>query len=131
MQAVVDELREIHRIGLEVSGSLQDRHRVRDVLRGRVRRLIDTYGEIPELKQFLTVKLRNAEPDLFLYVLDPRVASTNNAAERGLREPVVHRKVRGSIRSEDTMIWWENLFTCVMTWRVRNMDIHAELAKYV
>ena len=79
---------------------------MRDVLRGRVRRLIDTYEEIPELKQFLTVKLRNAEPDLFLYVLDPRVAPTNNAAERGLREPVVHRKVRGSIRSEGTMIWW-------------------------
>ena len=130
-QAVRDELREIHRIGLEANGTLQERQRVRDVLRERVRRLIDTYGEIPELKQFLTVKLRNAEPDLFLYVLDPRVASTNNAAERGLREPVVHRKVRGSIRSEDTMIWWGNLFTCVMTWRARNMDIHAELAKYV
>ena len=41
-QAVLDELREIHRIGLEASGSLQDRHRVRDVLRGRVERLIDT-----------------------------------------------------------------------------------------
>ena len=88
-------------------------------------------GEIPELKQFLTVKLRHAAPGLFLYVFDPRVASTNNAAERGLREPVVHRKVRSSIRSEDTMIWWGNLFTCVMTWKARNMDTYTELAKYV
>ena len=89
------------------------------------------YGENPVPNHFLTVKLRNAERDLFLYVVDPRVASTNNAAERGLREPVVHRKVRESIRSEETMKWWGNLFTSVMTWRVRNVDIHEELAKYV
>ena len=128
---VRDMLKGIHRLGLEATGSIQERRRVRNLLRKRVKRLIDTYGESPVLNHFLTITLRNAEPDLFLYVLDPRVASTNNAAERGLREPVVHRKVRGSIRSEDTMIWWGNLFTCVMTWRVRNMDIHAELAKYV
>ena len=59
------------------------------------------------------------------------VNTYNNAAERGLREPVVHRKVRGSIRSEETMKWWGNLFTCIMTWRARNVDIHEELAKYV
>ena len=27
--------------------------------------------------------------------------------------------------------WWGNLFTCIMTWRARNVDIHEELAKYV
>ena len=130
-QTVRDMLKEIHRLGLEATGSIQERRRVRNLLRKRVKRLIDTYGENPVPNHFLTVKLRNAERDLFLYVLDPRVASTNNAAERGLHEPVVHRKVRGSIRSEETMKWWGNLFTCIMTWRARNVDIHGELAKYV
>ena len=130
-QTVRDMLKEIHRLGLEAAGSIQERRRVRNLLRKRVKRLIDTYGENPVLNHFLTVKLRNAERDLFLYVVDPRVTSTNNAAERGLREPVVHRKVRGSIRSEETMKWWGNLFTCIMTWRARNVDIHEELAKYV
>ena len=128
---VLERLREIHRIGLEAGGSLQERRRVRNLLRRRVKRIIAAYGDTPALGDFLTKKLRNAESDLFLYVLDSRVASTNNAAERGLREPVVHRKVRGSIRSEETMKWLGNLFTCVMTWRARNMDIHAELAKCV
>ena len=130
-QTVRDMLKGIHRLGLEATGSIQERRRVRNLLRKRVKRLIDTYGESPVLNHFLTVKLRNAERNLFLYVVDPRVASTNNAAERGLREPVVHRKVRGSIRSEETMKWWGNLFTCIMTWRARNVDIHEELAKYV
>ena len=130
-QTVRNMLKGIHRLGLEATGSVQERRRVRNLLRKRVKRLIGTYGENPVLNHFLTVKLRNAERDLFLYVVDPRVASTNNAAERGLREPVVHRKVRGSIRSEETMKWWGNLFTCIMTWRARNVNIHEELAKYV
>ena len=130
-QTVRDMLKEIHRLGLEATGSIQERRRVRNLLRKRVKRLIGTYGENPVPNHFLTVKLRNAERDLFLYVVDPRVAATNNAAERGLREPVVHRKVRGSIRSEETMKWWGNLFTCSMTWRARNVDIYEELARYV
>ena len=89
-QAVLDRLREIHRIGLEAGGTLQARRRVRNLLRRRVKRIIAVYGRVPALGDFLTKKLRNAEQDLFLYVLDPRVASTNNAAERGLREPGVH-----------------------------------------
>ena len=88
---------------------------MRNLLRRRVKRIIAAYGHIPEPGDFLTKRLRNAEPDLFLYVLDSRVASTNNAAERGLRESVVHRKVHGSIRSEETMKWLGNLFTCAMT----------------
>ena len=61
---------------------------MRNLLRRRVKRIIAAYGHIPEPGDFLTKRLRNAEPDLFLYVLDSRVASTNNAAERGLRESV-------------------------------------------
>ena len=130
-QIVLDRLREIHRIGLEATGSLQERRRVRNLLRKRVKRLIDAYGDIPALHDFLVKKLHNAEPNLFLYVLDPRVDSTNNAAERELREPVVHRKIRGAIRSAASMEWWGNLFTCVMTWRMRKMDVYEELAKCV
>ena len=104
-QDILDRPREIHRIGLEASGSQQERRRVRNLLRSRVKRIIAAYGDNPALCDFLTKKLRNAKPDLFWYVLDPRVPSTNNAAERELHEIVVHRKVRGPIRSEETMRW--------------------------
>ena len=65
-----DMLKEIHRLGLEATSSIQERRRVRNLLRKRVKRLISTYGENPVLNHFLTVKLRNAERDLFLYVVD-------------------------------------------------------------
>ena len=40
---------------------------------------------------------------MFTFLTDPRIPPTNNGGERGLREPIVHRKVRGAIRSEETM----------------------------
>ena len=54
-----------------------------------------------------------------------------NAAERSLLEIVVHRKVRGGIRSEDTMAWMGNLFPCVPTWKNRGRDYLREIARYV
>ena len=49
------------------------------------------------LEKFMT-KLANALPGMFRFVTDPPIPATNNAAERALRELVIHRKVRGSIR---------------------------------
>ena len=76
-------------------------------------------------------KLANALPNLFRFVTDPSIPATNNAAERGLRELVVHRKVRGSIRSEKTMDWMANIFTCVTTWKARGADYMAQVTAYV
>ena len=59
-------------------------------------------------------KISNAGGDLFRFVLNPKIPPTNNAAERGLREIVVHRKVRGGIRAEGTMTWMANFFSCVV-----------------
>ena len=129
-QAVLDALRAIYEIGCNVEGSAKERRRVRALLDKRVRRLVSKYADVPELKQFIT-RLSNARPNLFHFVTNPRLPSTNNAAERGLREIVVHRKVRGSIRAEDTMTWMGNLFSCVATWRQRDMDVLEELTKYI
>ena len=58
------------------------------------------------------------------------IPPTNNAAERGLREIVVHRKIRGGIRAKETMTWLANFFSCVMTWKNNKLDYLAEIAKY-
>ena len=129
-QEVLDALVEIYRIGCQVKGSAKERRRVRALLDKRVRRLVLKYGDVPEIKSFIT-KLSNARPNLFHFVTDPRIPPTNNAAERGLREIVVHRKVRGSIRAETTMTWMGNLFSCISTWMQRKMDISSELVKYI
>ena len=76
-------------------------------------------------------KLERALPDMFRSMFDPRIPAGNNPAGRRLREPVVHRKVRGSIRSGHTMDWMGALFTCVGTWKGRGLDHVERLARYV
>ena len=129
-QRVRDTLRKIYRTACNVKGPMRERRRMRALLDRRVHRIVAKYKDVPELKSFITT-LSRARPDLFHFVTDPRLPSTNNAAERGLREIVVHRKVRGSIRAEATMTWMGNLFSCVSTWRERGMDVQEELVKYI
>ena len=45
-------------------------------------------------------KLKSASKDLFTFTLYRGVEPTNNHAERELREPIVHRKIRGQLKSE-------------------------------
>ena len=71
-----------------------------------------------------------AGSDLFRFVLNPNILPTNNAAECGLQEIVVHRKIRGGIRAKETMTWLANFFSCVMTWKNNKLDYLAEIAKY-
>ena len=70
-----------------------------------------------------------AAGDLFEFVVDTRILPTNNIAERGLREIVVHRKVRGAIRAAEAMEWTGYLFTCVTTREAQGKDRREELVK--
>ena len=127
---VADALRRTYRAGVGYKGPPGRRRGLRDALRKRVSRIIGRHAGHPVLEKFMT-KLTNALPDLFRFVTDPSIPATNNAAERGLRELVVHRKVRGSIRSEKTMDWLANIFTCVMTWKARGIDYMTQMAAYI
>ena len=127
---VADALRRIYWDGMDGKGPPDRRRSLRDALRKRVSRIIDRYADHPVLEKFMT-KLSNALPNLFRFVTDPSIPATNNAAERGLRELVVHRKVRGSIRSEKTMDWLANIFTCVATWKARGIDCMTQMVAYI
>ena len=120
---------------------LSHRRKWRKRLAARIKRLVDRYktdkkarefepGDTSEeavLRVFMT-KLDNARRYLFTFLVDPRIPPTNNAAERGLREFVVHRKVRGCIRTEETMEWMANIFTCMTTWKNKGLNRLTELA---
>ena len=95
----------------------------------RMLRMINKYRTHSLLNQCMK-KLERALPDTFRFVLDSEIPADNNPAERHLREPVVHRKIRGCIRSEETMEWLGALFTCVSTWKCQGLDYVKELAKY-
>lgn len=68
---------------------------------------------------------------LFTFVMHPGVDSTNNAAERVLRETVIHRKIRAQLKTEKGMEMFGNIMTSVMTWDMRGLNIIEEVRKYV
>ena len=85
------------------------REKASALLLARIDRIVARYADDPVLEKFM-IKLRNAGSDLFRFVLDPKIPPTNNAAERGLREIVVHRKIRGSKGRRDDDVVGKFLF---------------------
>ncbi len=61
-------------------------------------------------------------PELFTFVAEPGVDSTNNAAERSVRPVVVQRKISGGTRSPAGTSTFTTLQTLFGTWRARNLD---------
>ena len=132
--AAYDVLRRLRKIYDDVKNVSKKRSReIRDnasvLLLARINGIITRYSDDPLLKKFIG-KINNAGSDLFRFVLNPNIPPTNNAAERGLHKIVVHRKIRGGIRAEETMTWMANFFSCIMTWKNKGLDHIAELAKY-
>ncbi len=61
-------------------------------------------------------------PELFSFVGDPAVPTTNNAAERCIRPIVVQRKISGGTRSAAGTSTFTALATLFGTWRARGLD---------
>jgi hypothetical protein len=61
-------------------------------------------------------------PELFTFVMDPALASTNNAAERSVRPVVCQRKISGGTRSPEGTRTFCTLATLFGTWRARGLD---------
>ena len=64
--------------------------------------------------------------DLFVFVEDPTVPPTNNAAERSLRHLVTARKISGGTRSAAGTATRMTLATLFGTWRLQGLDPLAE-----
>ena len=111
-------------------GSAKERMKKRYELARRVRELADEYGGDAALREF-AVTLQNAAFDLFLFVVDPEVAPTNNPAEQLLREPVIVRKIRGSLRSERSATVMCALLSCMTTWERHGLNPIIELKKLI
>ncbi len=99
-------------------------------LEKRTRNLVKRYANDEIVGKFVA-KLSRAIPDMFRFVIDPRIPSTSNLAEQSLREYVVCRRIRGCLRSEKSMERRGNLYTCVTTWKNLGQDYLAELVRYI
>lgn len=64
--------------------------------------------------------------ELFVFVADPAVPPTNNAAERSLRHLVVSRKISGGTRSAEGSTTKMTLASVFGTWRAQGLNPFAE-----
>jgi len=60
------------------------------------------------------------------FVGEPAVSPTNNAAESALREPVVLRKIIGTLRNDRGMFVHETFLSLLATWRQQGRNPYEE-----
>jgi hypothetical protein len=81
-------------------------------------------GSAPSVKKpvpqrVLCERIERFLPELFVFVADPRVPPTNNAAERALRPTVISRKISGGTRSDKGSKTKTDLASLFGTWLLR------------
>lgn len=67
-------------------------------------------------------KISNGFDYWFTFVIQPGVESTNNRAERAIREHVVQRKIIGTLRNRKGTSIHERLMTVMATWSQQGLD---------
>ncbi|EMA45225.1 ISH10-type transposase ISHwa11, partial [Halococcus morrhuae DSM 1307] len=77
--------------------------------------------------QDLVGKIRNGLGSWLTFVTEPDVDSTNNRAERALREQVMLRKMFRSLRSAEGVRIHETITTMLATWERRGLDPPEQL----
>jgi transposase len=101
--------------------------RQRQAYEAEVRALCAPYvgvGEAPQ--RTLCVRITKHLADLFVFVADPAVPPTNNAAERSLRHLVTCRKISGGTRSPAGTATKMTLATLFGTWHLQGLNPFAE-----
>jgi transposase len=72
--------------------------------------------------QNLVEKIKNGLGHWLTFMTEPDVDSTNNRAERALREQVMLRKVFRSLRPAEDVRIHETITTMLATWKRRDLD---------
>ncbi len=75
----------------------------------------------------LIEKIRNGLGHWLTFVTEPEVDSTNNRAERALREQVILQKIFRSLRSADGVQIHETITTMLATWQRHGLDPPSKL----
>ena len=75
---------------------------------------------------------RSKEADHWLtFVGEPAVSPMNNAAGNALREPVVLRKIIGTLRNDCGMFVHKTLLSLMATWRQQGRNPYEEITRVV
>jgi hypothetical protein len=82
--------------------------------------------EYEEVQKLIT-KIRNGLGHWLTFVTEPDVDSTNNRAERALREQVMLRKMFRTLQSDEGVYIHETITTMLATWKLRGLDPPEQL----
>jgi hypothetical protein len=85
-------------------------------------------SEIPKFVKSICIKHRE---NLFRFVDNPEVESTNNRAERGLRPLVVMRKISGGNRSKAGVQATEIFSSVINSWQLQGRNFIADGTNYL
>jgi len=96
-------------------------------LEGRLLACCRPFGADPLAVQArLCRRIERHIKELFVFVADPAVPATNNAAERSLRHLVASRKISGGTQSKQGTTTKMTLASLFGTWRARGLNpLHA------
>lgn len=104
----------------------EHRELMRERARETVAGIVATDAE-SEAVQTLLGKIDGGRGHWLEFVTNPAVEPTNNAAENALREPVVLRKIIGTLRTEAGRFAHETLLSLLATWKQQDRNPYEEL----
>jgi hypothetical protein len=115
---------------LESDPSPRERADLQRVARRELESLIDR--SVPDGPvATLLGKIEGGLDHWLTFVGEPAVSPTNNAAENALREPVVLRKIIGTLRNDRGMFVHETVLSLLATWRQQGRNPYEELRRAV
>jgi len=92
----------------------------------RLRYWLNKHYVSGEAKGFIG-KVRNGFDYWFTFVLVSGLEPTNNLAERALKEPVVQRKIMGTLRNERGTVIYETMMSLLATWSKQELDTFDQM----
>lgn len=120
--------RTLHALFLEMGLALEQvqadpigRERVYDEMRAKLWRFATEHWRTWQCQQ-LAERIKKYLDDLVVWLIDPAVDPTNNAAERALRGAVVTRKTSFGSRSKRGAHAFARMLSIIMTWERQDKD---------
>lgn len=126
LKQLKNQIQRLYERGLAVQTShlsLADRHVQRQELENQLLEVVLPYTQDKSHPfHILAKRIDRYVDELFVFVLDTEIDSTNNAAERSLRHNVISRKISGGTRSASGSRTKEILASLFGTWHVRGLS---------
>jgi len=97
----------------------------------KIDEIVRQYMEGDKVMMKFGGKLKTAKNNLFTFIIESGVPSTNNDTENSIRKCVMQRNVRGQVKSKSGMRMLSVFLTCFETWRIRGQNLLSEMAKYI